>query len=229
VTAEQTLANNVANINTLATRLGIGITSAQANALATQYMANNWGTDQLQQALSQYAKYQGDITYKGEAATDVNTLRGIWSSMALPIDNGTLNKQLQDVLGGKLTTQDIQDQVAQQAATFYASNPELAQFLKSGQGSARQWAAPLISQAANILGTDPNSIDLTNPQWTFLLKPQTNPATGQSVGQAQTLDSVEQTIKTDPVYGYSRTANGIQDYTQLVDKLRSAFTGGGVG
>ena len=228
-TAAQTFNDKLSAVNTLADKLGVGLTGPQAQQIATQWMNNSaWSSDQLQQAVAQYSKYQGDITYKGEAATDVNTLRGIYSEMALPTNDSTLNQQLHDVLAGTLTTKAIEDQVAQQAATFYSSNPELAQYLKSGQGSVRSWASPLISQAANILGLDPNSVDLTNPQWSFLLKPQTNPQTGQSLGMAQSLDSVEQKIKTDPMYGYSRTANGIQDYTNMIGKLQQAFTGGGV-
>lgn len=227
-TAKQNLDNQAASINTLAAQLGVGLPTGVAQKIALDSINGQWSNDQIQQQVAQYAKYQGDITYKGEAATDVNTLRGIYQAMALPVDDQTLNQQLQNLLGGKLTAQQIQDQAATQAATFYASNPQLAEFLKSGQGTAQQWAAPLISHVANILGTDPNSIDLTNPQWTFLLKPQTNPQTGQSTGMAQTLDSVEQTIKTDPVYQYSQTANGINDYSGLIDKLRTVFTGGGV-
>lgn len=227
-TAKQNIDNQTASINTLAAKLGVGLTPAQAQQIALDSINGQWSTDQIQQQVAQYAKYQGDITYKGEAATDVNQLRGIYKSMALPVDDQTLNQQLQNILGGKLTAKQIQDQAATQAATFYASNPQLSEFLKSGQGSAQQWASPLISHIANILGTDPNSIDLTNPQWTFILKPQTNPTTGQSTGMAQTLDSVEQQIKTNPVFQYSQTANGIKDYQGLIDKLQSTFTGGGV-
>lgn len=227
-TAAQNVGNQTASVNTLAAKLGVGLTPAQAEQIALDSIKNQWSNDQIQQQVAQYAKYQGDITYKGEAATDVNTLRGIYKSMALPVDDQTLNQQLQNILGGKLTAQQVQDQVATQAATFYDANPQLSEFLKSGQGSARTWAAPLISQVSNILGVNPNTIDLTNPQWSFLLKPQTNPTTGQSTGQAQTLDTVEQHVKTDPVFQYSKTANGITDYQNLIDKLQQSFTGGGV-
>jgi hypothetical protein len=139
-----------------------------------------------------------------------------------------LNKQLQDVLAGKVTTDDIKATVADQAATLYGSNPALAQFLTSGKGSTTQWAAPYISTAANLLGVNAASIDLTDPQWSFILKPTTNSATGQSTGQALTIDGLEQKVKTDPVFGYSKTPNGVSEYQNMIDNLRSAFTGGGV-
>lgn len=229
-TAQQNLQNQMASVDSLAWSKGIKLTPDLEYKIALDSIKNQWSNQQILQQVvaSNQTQYTTGGKFGGEAASDVEQIKSLYASYALPVNDQQLNADVANVLAGKGTVADLEQQVAEQAATFYSANPQLASFLQSGKGSAAQWAAPLVTQVANILGVNPSTIDLISPQYSFLLKPQTNPQTGQSLGQAQTLDSVEQKIKTDPVFGYTRTANGVAETQQMRDKFQAAFTGGGV-
>lgn len=229
-TAEQNINNQMASIDSLAWEKGIKLTPQIEYGLALNWIKNQWSDQQgLEQIVAaNKTQYSAGGKFGGEAASDVEQIKSLYDSYALPITDQTLNGLVQNVLSGKSTVQDLQQQVAQQAATLYASNPQLADFVKSGQGSVKQWADPYVQKAAQLLGQNPANIDVTNPAWSFILKPQTDPNSGQSTGQALSIDGLEQKIKLDPVFGYSKTANGIADFQNMIDTARTALTGGGV-
>lgn len=223
-TLGQTIQQGALSIHNTATRLGITLTPAQELDLSAQANAGNWTPEQLQQNLAKRLTSTSQAT-SGEAATDINSLRQMYKNYQVPVTDGQLNTQLQQMLSGAQTITGLQSSVAQQAKLLYSNNPQLSKNI-SDTVSTMDALNPLISQAANQLGVTTDSIDPSNAKWSFLTKPTTDPTTGQSTGNMLTLDDVNKKIQQDPVFGYSTTSNGIAAYTNMADALRNAFSGG---
>lgn len=223
-TLAQGLTNKQSYISTQAQQMGVALTPAQVSALAEQWQGNSgWSSAQITQAIAAHAPTAQGAT-SGEAATDINSLEQMYKNYVVPVTPATLNQQLQQVLAGTKTTADIQSSLAQTAQRLYASNPQLASEI-SDTTSTSDWAKPYTAAIANTMGINENTIDLSSPQYSFLLKPATDPTTGKSTDQALSVDQVQAKIQTDPTFQFSKTANGIQAYQSLSDKIKQAFTG----
>lgn len=223
-TLAQGLSNKQNYISTQATQMGVDLTSAQVSALAEQWQGNSgWSSDQITQAIAAHAPTAQTAT-KGSAATDVNALNALYKSYQVPVTPQTLQQQYQQVLAGTQTIEGITSTVAQQAKQLYSYNPQLAAAIDD-KNPTMSVIQPLIAQAANQLGVDQSTIDPSNPKWSFLLKPSTD-AKGESTGNQINLDDLNRQIQTNPIYGYSKTANGIAAYTNMADALSNAFSGG---
>lgn len=222
-TLAQKITQDALDISNQATQMGVTLTPQQATDFATKSNANGWTPAQIRANLASNITSTGQAK-GGEAATDLDALRGIYKAYVVPVTDQQLNTQLQQVLSGAQTTAGIQSAVANQAKLLYSNNPQLAKNV-SDTVSTMDAINPLISQAAKDLGTDPNLIDPASQQWSFLLKP-TMDANGQSTGNMPTLDDVSKQVQTNPVFGFSKTVNGVQSYQAMADALNNAFQGG---
>lgn len=224
-TLQQTITQDALDIRNQATQMGVTLTQQQALDLATQKNANGWTAAQVTANLAANIKTTSQAT-SGEAATDLGQLQALYKSYVLDATPQQLNTQLQSVLSGAQTLQGIQSSLAKQAKLLYSNNPQLAANIgDDNTTTTRALLDPLISRAANVLGVDSNTIDPNNPQWGFLLKPQTNADTGVSTGNMWSLDDLQKKIETDPTFGFSTTANGVKQGTDIVAGLQAAFTG----
>lgn len=222
-TLAQKIQADALDIANQATKMGVTLTPQQATDFATKSNANGWTQAQITANLAANITNTGHAK-TGDAATDINSLNALYKAYLLPATPQALNTQLQQVLSGAQTIQGIQSSLAQQAKLLYSNNPQMAKNI-SDTVTTMDAINPLISQAAKELGTDPNTIDPTSPQWSFLTKPTTD-ANGQSTGNMLTLDDVTKKVQTDPVFGFSKTANGIQQYQNMADAINNAFSGG---
>jgi hypothetical protein len=81
----------------------------------------------------------------------------------------------------------------------------------------KAYLSPIITNVANTLGINANTIDITNPKWSSLFT--TPDKTGARV--PSTFAQIDQTIKTDPQYGYDYSPQGRQMGADLADQFKS--------
>lgn len=223
-TAAQNLNNQLSSINTLADQLGVGLTGGQAEQIASDSIKNQWSNDQIKQAVSKYALYQGDITYKGQAAVDVQQLRALYASYALPVSTPTLTSQLQSILGGTQTIDDFKQGLAQQAKGLYAqNNPLLASSLDRGL-TVDDAMSTYRDIAVNELGVNPSDVNWLDPKWGTALTGTRDPSTGNY--QVMSPFDWQKRLQTDPIYGYTTTPKGIQQGVDIGTQLAHIFSGG---
>jgi hypothetical protein len=217
VTANQAINNKMADIDTQAWSLGVKLTPQIEHDLAVSSMKLGWTSDTLTQQIVAKNKttYTTGGQFGGAAALDVQSLKQMYNDYGLPLTDETLNSQMQQILSGKANVNAVQQKLAQQAATLYSTNPQLAKFLSDGEGTTRDWADPYIQKAASTLGISAKNIDITAPMWAKILHPATDPNTGKPLGQAMSLDQWETTLRNDPQYGFDSSINGVQQGAQL--------------
>jgi hypothetical protein len=217
----QALKNEEDAITLQAAQMGVKVNPAQLTQIATNYLRLGQSPDTVTQVLAALYKYQnGGST--GNAAISAQDLKQYYDEYQVPVSDQTLQKQVQDMISGRATPDSVKAQVAAQAQTLYASNPQLVDYIKQGN-TVQQWAEPYKEKAASLLGQSPTSIDLSAPMWSQILKPATDPKTGQSLGQAQSLDQWETKLRTDPTYGYDSSLNAIQSASQLASGLKQTL------
>jgi hypothetical protein len=223
-TLQQSINNDATHVSTLAQRMGVPLTPQQATQVATDaYLGNYRGNDErLQQVLAKYLVYKPGQNMTGAASSQAALLQQYYTDYALPVSDQRIGQQLQNVLAGTQTTDDIKAQLQQQAITVYASNPQLTQYLQQGH-TVQEWADPYKQKAASLLGINPDSVNLSAPMWSQVLKPAADPKTGQSSGQAMSLDQWETKLRTDPTYGYDTSLNAIQSASQLANGLKQTL------
>ena len=234
-TAAQNITQAAHTLDTLAKQMGVGLPGGSEYQLVMDGMRNGWiNTDGsvsdsslAQQKLSTYYKQNSAQANTGAAATDADQLRQLYAEYALPVSPQKLSTQIQTVLSGTQSLNDLQAQIAQQAKTLYATNPQLVQAIEGGM-TVKQWADPYLQHAANTLGLNPNSINLSAPMWQRVLNPWTDPKTGASTGQAMSLDQWDQTLRSDPTYGFDHSQNAINTASSFATQLVSKLTGAGV-
>ena len=234
-TAAQNITQAAHTLDTLAKQMGVGLPGGSEYQLVMDGMRNGWilsdgsikDSSLAQQKLATYYKQNSAQANTGAAATDADQLRQLYAEYALPVSPQKLSTQIQTVLSGTQSLNDVQAQIAQQAKTLYATNPQLVQAIEGGQ-TVKQWADPYLQHAANTLGLNPNSINLSAPMWQRVLNPYTDPKTGASTGQAMSLDQWDQVLRTSPEYGFDHSQNAINTASSFATQLVSKLTGAGV-
>lgn len=112
-----------------------------------------------------------------------------------------------------------------QAKSMY---PTMAASIDAGI-TPQAYMDPYKSVAANLLGVNPDSIDLTQPQYMRAVT-QKDPKTG--VPTAMSLYDWQNTVMNDPQYGYMKSQNAVDRSSALVAGLGQMFgktPGGGTG
>lgn len=219
---------------TQAQQMGVQVSRQQAWQMAVNYLRLGEPPQAISQHLAAMFKYGNGQGLTGTSATLQQQIEQIYSDYAVPISGQTIGQQVQQLLSQQDATangqtgvnntqlQAIKDQVAAQAQSLYASNPGLVQAIKQGQ-TVQQWADPYKQKAAQLLGINPNSIDISAPMWSQMLKPASNQQTGEALNQSMTLDQWETKLRTDPVYGYDHSFNAIQSASQLAAGLKQTL------
>jgi len=221
-TANQAITNQINAIHVQATQMGVDLSDQAIHDLALNYMKLGWTPGQLTQQLATYAKYQGDITYKGQAGVDVQQLKDLYASYALPASDQTLNSQLQLLLGGTQTLDEFKQGVAQKAKSLYGSNPDLGAALDRGE-TVDQAMSSYADLAATLTGTDPGQINWLDPKWNVALTGTTDPKTGQTTGMS--MAQWGRTLRSDPIYGYDGSENAVSTASQFATQLLAKMTG----
>ena len=131
-----------------------------------------------------------------------------------------MNANLQTVLSGLQSVDDLKQRVAQQAKSLYGANPDLARALDNGE-TVTGYMQPYADYAANLLEINPGDIDWLDPKWNKALTGAVDPKTGQTTGMS--LSQWAQTLRTDPTYDYDSTDGAMAVAHDLTNKIAQAF------
>jgi hypothetical protein len=193
-----------------AAQMGVGISLTDAHALAVQSIQQGWDASMLQYQIASRAK-QG--IGPGSISATQTDFRGIASQQGLNLSDATTFDWAKRVAEGTATTQGFTDYARIQAAF---AHPYWAKQINEG-ATVRQLADPYIQNAARLLETSPDNIDLSDSRWSFTNQNKDGTQTPMSQDQWSTK------LMSDPKYGWDQTDNAKQAAYQMVDQLQKSF------
>lgn len=143
------------SIEALLNQAGVQISDAALNTMAR----NAWVYDWSDQVIVDKVQDRDDVTYSGgEIAAGVDTLEAYANDYGVNLTDADINQFRQDYLDNR-GDQEVRDTIQQRAAQTYAV---FADQILGGQ-STRSLAGAYFNRAAEMLETDPNSIDWDDP------------------------------------------------------------------
>lgn len=165
----------------------------------------------------------GTATGQGDYGAQVAALKKIASDYLIPISDQTLGQAALDILAGKSDVQAFTADLQQQASHLWG--PQVADSIARGRTVA-QVVEPYRQQAASLLGINAESVNFMDPKWQKALANQ-DPKTGNVA--MMTLPQWQQTLMSDPTYGYANSRNAQDRASAMVNAIGQAFgksTGG---
>lgn len=193
-------------------------------AIHNQAVRGNWSDDTIKAAL--LAKQAGlplptgpvdsGVQGGGDLGANMNTVKQIAASYAVPIADQDAYKWALDLTSGKTDQAGVTAWAKEQAASLF---PGLKTALDSGL-TVDQYASPYKSIAQQELGINPNSINWTDPRWNAALN-QIDAKTGARTSMS--LSDWTTKLRTDPIYGYNNTQGAKDQASQLALKIQSTF------
>jgi hypothetical protein len=245
-----------------ATKIGVKLTNDQTNRLAQIYSGSTstGNTDALDQSIAGIYKYDpNEDTQPGSfAATALQNIQQTFGSYGIELTNAQAGSYVQELLnkgGADLTSIYSAGDAAQAYAEDQAKSassslfPTLAPLINSGQtltGSGGM-LTPYLSQYAQMLGKDPDTVTLT-PQLIKLMAAG-NTGTSASVGEGsvggggalqsnaggtekgattatgglKSLDQFQAAVMQDPTTGWDKSPAAAEAYTNMSNSLLSTM------
>lgn len=149
----------------------------------------------------------------GAAAQIQKSLSDTARSYGIKISEETLRAKTGEALSQGDRWQEYlqgQEEVFRQQAKMLF--PKASTWLDSQ--NLTQIAEPYFQEAANVLGTVPSEMDITDPKWTAFLNGENGPLSK---------DEWTRVLRTDSKYGYDHSLNARKEYSGLTDALFAAF------
>lgn len=144
-----------------------------------------------------------------------NDLQAEAGKYAIPISDATALQWAQQIVRGDVERDQLTEYFREQAKSLY---PGLSAAIDRGV-TVEQYYDPFRQIAAQRLGVAPESITLADPKWNKAI----NAVDAQGNRTAMNLAQWEQTIKTDPVYGYDRSPDAVNNAVALTRSLAELF------
>lgn len=212
--ASRQSAQMAVQVHQLAATEGVVLTPQDLGELVQSAQSNQWNAAQIQQAVAGHATLKQD-----KAGTIEQTTMGLQSTASqygIPVSPHTAFQWAQKIAAGTATADSFTAYAKDQAKALY---PTLAQHLDQGM-TVRQLADPYLQIAGQVLGVDPNSLELSSQKWSAAL--QGKGPDGKIVGP-MSQDAWTQKLMSDPQYGYDHTENARAAATNIVQQLGTAF------
>lgn len=143
----------------------------------------------------------------------LGTVQGLSRDYAIPLSMDAMQKWATQLAQPGANLADFENYVREQAKSLF---PGLAAAIDRGV-TVRQYVEPYLQIYAKELGTSPENVDLTDPQFNQALN-QIDPKTGTRVSMS--LDQWTATVRSDPRLGYDGSQNGQTVATQLAQALQ---------
>jgi hypothetical protein len=195
----------VASVQAAAAALGAVLSPGTAKSIATQFLQNGWNSDQLQQALSNYIKFDSSGALGGSSGTAEMTLRGLAQNNGVNVSNNWLLATAQHIANDSTSLQDAEGYIRKQAENLF---PQYAKMIQGGQNMS-DLAAPYAQDYQRILEVGPGSTNLFDS--TMLKALQYKDPTGQNT--TMPMWQFDQSLRNDP--RWMKTQNA-QDTTMGV-------------
>lgn len=188
-TAQKNIDQAKASVTQLLSQEGVlgQYTDDRITALATDIVRNGVPSGEVPKFALAQAQYNPATTGGGLDA-QATQIKNLAYQYGLPITDQQAFDQAKQVEMGTQTQQGAQDFIKNQAKAAYGSDPYLAAQIDAGH-TVRDVLNPQIATAANLLGVDPNTIDIRDPKYASILQYQAAP------GDPPTVATVDQTAK----------------------------------
>jgi len=215
-TAAARKAERVMLITQTAEGLGVKLSPAALSKIVNDSLTLGLDNAQIQGAIAKNWTYQAGVPESGVASTTIDSLKQASQDYLVPLSDQTINAWTEKVLAGNATAQDFTEYAKQQAHSLF---PTMRAALDRGM-TVQQYADPYKQLAAQTLNIDPNAIDFTDPKWRRALD-QVDPTTKDRT--VMSLSDWTKTLKTDPIYGYDKTAQAGQQSAAFVQQIAQTF------
>jgi hypothetical protein len=212
--AQQQIAQKASTIRDALIQQGVSLDDNTINEIAQSSLRWQWTSQEEKAALDSELMRSPSIL-QSKVGTDYKALAGQY---AVPLSDSTIQQWAAHSVSGVSSDEQYREYLVQQAGQRFAGNKNLTDFLGQG-GTVSQYFDPYKQYAAQILGVNPNTINLTDDKWVAAINARQ--ADG-SIG-AMTYDQWIQYLKTDPRYNYKDTANGKQDQADLAQTIGQMF------
>lgn len=188
----------------LAGEMGAAIPAAKLGKIVESAVNTNLDEDGLRMILGQYVTFTNKGTLNGEAGMYEHVIKETAYNQGVSLDDQTIKNQAQLIAKKLATTQDFQNQLADQAASMY---PTYAPQLKAGE-TMMDIASPYIQQMAQNLEIPSTAIDLTDP----LIKQALNGVNENGKPTGMDTTTFQNVIRSDPRWAKTTNAqNGVMN------------------
>jgi len=208
-------------IRSMATRMGFNTSSAvgAAKSLAEQAVRNGWSEEEIRLYVGARYSHGGTAGMAGQTQQQLIEMAANYGiSWGKPgRGSSTLNGVVRAVLQGVRTVEDYETFIRDQAKRHYSA---VASDIDRGY-TLRDILDPYIQAAADELGVNPNTVDLTKGGlWTA---PVQYVPKGEKAPRAMTQDEWLARIRTDTRYGWDKTNNAQRQASILSTELSKAM------
>jgi len=212
------------------TAMGVTYTQTQLQTLAQQSLAMGWTDQQVKDTITGALHANADGTYTFDygsqssttSASQPGTLQGTMDQITaeaakylVPISQSTVQSFAMSMANGSMDATGLDAYMQAQATSLY---PSIAGAIKAGI-TPSDYVTPYKEVAAQLLGVNPNSIDMTQQKWNRALS-----APGQGgVPQAMSLYDWQQLLMRDPQYNYMNSINAKDRASSIAQGLGEMF------
>lgn len=197
-------------------KLGANITDDQFTWIATVAINNGWSDDTINRTILGVMQ-GGKLPAGGDLGAAITQIKGLAQDYGVHMGDAALLNHASGLLTGAHDAAGLADYFRGWAQKRFGNNTELVSALDRGM-TVKQYADPYLQMAANELGLNPASIDLTKAKWSRFLD-ETDPKTGTPMSLLQW----QSTIRQDKRYNYNATAGAADQASQLVSALAKEF------
>lgn len=202
--------------------LGVTLTDQQVSDLATQVLTNGLDVTEVNNTLAGYlpgganAPAGAGVPTTGTAGYSVDQMRAEAAKYMVPISDPTLDTFARQMAQGTLDMQGFDSYLAEQAKSLF---PGMAAAIDAGV-TPQQYVDPYKQLAAQTLEIAPDSINMMDPKWSkaiFQVDGKTGARTSMSLSDWQ------DTLRSDPTYGYQFTNQARTQAYDMVNTLAKAL------
>lgn len=177
-------------------QLGVELTGEELRKLAVRIARDGFSNEQIQWFIGR--RYDPNKDLGGTAVATQEALRAKAREYGVRLDSTVLNKWTKEVLQRGTPVESFNDNMAEMAAQ---QNPYLQDAFGRGL-TTREALGAYLSTAADLMGVQPDEIDISDAKWRNVVRPD---------GTFMTDQEWRKTIKSDPRYGYGNTRNGVRE------------------
>ena len=212
------IAQQTQAIQNIAQQAGITIDPGRAQGMAQSYLRYGWTATDLQRAIG--AEWHYDPATKNQAVA-VTKMKADAANWLVPLSDQAIQTWGQGIISGTSSDANFQQYLRDNAKSLM---PQLSNLIDTHAGdptfTVKTFADPYAQHAANLLGIQPDQVDLNDPKWRRALD-QVDPKTGER--RIMSLAEWDATLKTDPAYKYDASANGVADGLALAGSLKASL------
>jgi hypothetical protein len=214
VTVQKLIGDKAVQIGDVSAQLGFRLSDEQTKKLARDALRNQYDERTLQAAIASEMRLSPQAQQSLRAGSTGRDVQRLATDYGVPLSEATMDRWMNDLIDGKVTTDDYTNYLRQQATSLY---PTLANEIGRGV-TVKTYADPYKEIAAKTLGLSPEEIDFSDPKWNVAL----NFDDGKG-RRAMNLFEWKEFIRSDERYGYDRTPEAQDKAYDMVSRLGRMF------